>query len=100
MERQKLINHKLAYKEFIRVKNPYCDEVTRILHEQSRNPYIEVQQITRDATSGRIINTVTFVPYLMVKHRLTLHFVPFITGFQNHSSEVNTELVVRKQLKR
>lgn len=100
VERQRFTTHKLAYKEFIRVNNPYCDEVIRILHAQSRNPYIEVQKIIRDATSGKIIDTSTLVPYLILKHHLTSHFVPFIKGFQNHTPEVNTELVVRRQLKK
>ncbi len=90
----------LAYKEFIRVKNPYSYEVIRILNEQSRNPYIEVQRIIRDATSGRIIDTSTFVPYLMTKHNLTSHLEPFIKGFQNNKLEVSSELIVRKQLNR
>jgi hypothetical protein len=79
------------------IKNPDNDEAARIIKEQTKNPYIEIQQAVVDPISGTDISTSTYVPFLMEKHGLSEGIITLIDNFQNHSEEVNTELRIRKQ---
>ncbi len=70
--------------------NPNNDEICRIIKEQGKNLYIELQQRILDGVSGRELGTSTIVPYLMIKHNLSDGLIRFVNGFQNHTHEAKT----------